>query len=215
MNKSETIKKTADFVKNKFSNDSSGHDWWHIYRVWQLAKHISKQERADDFVVEMSALLHDVTDYKFVKNEEESLIVPNWLRSLNIEEVKIKEIMEAISSVSFKGANIDTRPKTLEGKIVQDADRLDAIGAIGIARGFAFGGAKNRAIHNPGEKPKRYKSFEDYKKRNTTTINHFYEKLLLLKDSMNTKAGKKLVIGRHRFMEQFLDKFFKEWKGIE
>ena len=213
---STIIDKTCKFVEDKLSGDGSGHDWWHIFRVWTLAKKIAVEEKAQVEIVELGALLHDIADWKF-HNGDDSIgpaIAREFLNNQNVEPNVSDSVFEIISTVSYKGAGVATPMKTLEGKIVQDADRLDAIGALGIARTFAYGGYKNRLIYHPDEKPVLHKSYEDYKKNEGHTINHFYEKLLLLKERMNTNTGKRIAEGRHKFMQSFLDQFYKEWDGF-
>jgi len=215
MNKETVIQKTIDFVKEVLSEAEGGHDWWHIYRVWKLSKHIAQTENVDMFIVELGALLHDIADSKFHDGDEE--IGPRkareFLSSLNVEENIIIHVENIISNISFKGGNHTQKFKSLELDVIQDADRLDAVGAIGIARTFNYGGHKNREIYNPEIKPNLNMSKEEYKNSNAPTLNHFYEKLLLLKDRMNTNTGKSMAEHRHRFMEQFLDEFYKEWNG--
>ena len=213
---SSIIDKTCKFVEDKLSGDGSGHDWWHIFRVWTLAKKIAVEEKAQVEVVELGALLHDIADWKFHDGDDSigPAIAREFLNNHNVEPKLSDSVVEIISTVSYKGAGVATPMKTLEGKIVQDADRLDAIGALGIARTFAYGGYKNRLIYHPDEKPVLHKSYEDYKKNEGHTINHFYEKLLLLKQRMNTNTGKRIAEGRHKFMQSFLDQFYREWDGI-
>ena len=215
MTQDEIIQKTADFLKDKFSEESSGHDWWHMYRTWQLAKSIAQQESgANTFVVELGALLHDIDDWKFNDGDMEvgAKAARDWLSGLGVANDVIEQIEDIIRTVSFKGAKVDSNMSTLEGKIVHDADKLDAMGAIGIARAFAYGGAMHRPMHDPSQNPELHESFEDYKnKGNTATINHFYEKLLLLKDRMYTDAGKAMAKQRHAFMETYLNQFYEEW----
>ena len=213
---SSIIDKTCKFVEDKLSGDGSGHDWWHIFRVWTLAKKIAVEEKAQVEIVELGALLHDIADWKFHDGDESigPAIAREFLNNQNVEPNVSDSVVEIISTVSYKGAGVATPMKTLEGKIVQDADRLDAIGALGIARTFAYGGYKNRLIYHPDEKPVLHKSYEDYKKNEGHTINHFYEKLLLLKERMNTNTGKRIAEGRHKFMQSFLDQFYREWDGI-
>ena len=213
---SSIIDKTCKFVEDKLSGDGSGHDWWHIFRVWTLAKKIAVEEKAQIEIVELGALLHDIADWKFHDGDDSigPAIAREFLNNQNVEPNVSDSVVEIISTVSYKGAGVATPMKTLEGKIVQDADRLDAIGALGIARTFAYGGYKNRLIYHPDEKPVLHKSYEDYKKNEGHTINHFYEKLLLLKQRMNTNTGKRIAEGRHKFMQSFLDQFYKEWDGI-
>ena len=213
---SSIIDKTCKFVEDKLSGDGSGHDWWHIFRVWTLAKKIAVEEKAQVEIVELGALLHDIADWKFHDGDDSigPAIAREFLNNQNVETNVSDSVVEIISTVSYKGAGVATPMKTLEGKIVQDADRLDAIGALGIARTFAYGGYKNRLIYHPDEKPVLHKSYEDYKKNEGHTINHFYEKLLLLKERMNTNTGKRIAEGRHKFMQSFLDQFYKEWDGF-
>jgi uncharacterized protein len=214
MTQQEIIKKTEQYVKNKLSGDYSGHDWWHTYRVWKMAARIAKKEKADLFVVELASLLHDLYDYKIsgVSEKMGQKLLRNWLLKLKIKKSIVETVSEIIKDVSFKGAKVKSAMKTKEGKIVQDADRLDAIGAVGIARVFAYGGHKKREIYNSKIKPQMHKNFKQYKNSKNTSINHFYEKLLLLKKLMNTKTAKKIAKERHAFMEKFLKEFFKETK---
>jgi uncharacterized protein len=209
------IENTIEFVKETLINAEGGHDWWHIYRVWSLSKQIAKTEDVDSLVVELGALLHDIADSKFNGGDEE--IGPKkareFLVSLNVDTEVITHVENIISNISFKGGNIAQKFKSLELDVIQDADRLDAIGAIGIARTFNYGGFKNREIYNPEIKPNLNMSKEEYKNSKAPTINHFYEKLLLLKDRMNTKTGKLMAIQRHEVMENFLEQFYKEWDG--
>jgi len=213
MEQQKIIEATTTFVKNILQHDSSGHDWWHIERVRKAALQIGKKENANLFVVEMAALLHDVADEKLNKSEEEGLMkVRNWLSSLQITDSEQEEIIEIISTMSFKGGN---RPlmKTIEGQVVQDADRLDAIGAIGIARTFAYAGAHGDLIYDPELPFRESMTKEEYRNGKSTAVNHFYEKLLKLKDTLNTNAAKKAAQERHDFMTGFLDQFYKEWNG--
>jgi uncharacterized protein len=204
---------TAAYMQEKFSGEGSGHDWWHIYRVWQNALFIAKSEKADLFIVQLGALLHDVADWKFYDGDEKAgaKIARQYLERLTVAEPVIKEVCRIIDEISFKGAGVATPMSTLEGQIVQDADRLDAIGAIGIARAFAYGGFKNREMHNPQIPPDNHASFAAYKNNNGPTLNHFYEKLLLLKDRMNTSTARELASERHKYMLSFLKQFYQEW----
>jgi uncharacterized protein len=214
VNKRLVLRKTAEFVKKKLENDSSGHDWWHIYRVWKMSNRLARSERkADLFVVQLAALLHDVADWKFYSEHAGQATARKWLVGLNVPEEDVTHICHIVDEVSFKGAHVKNKINTIEGMIVQDADRLDALGAIGIARTFAFGGSRGRKMYEPDKKAKMHKSFEEYKKSNSNSINHFYEKLLLLKDKMNTKAAKKIAVKRHKIMEQYLKEFFREWNA--
>ena len=207
------IAQTATFVKKELAGAESGHDWWHIFRVWKLAVRIAEREEADLFVVNLGALLHDIADAKFYDGDE--TVGPqkaeDFLQSLNLPEGIISKILNIIRFVSFKNRDEKPADDSLELRIVQDADRLDALGAIGIARAFSYGGFKNRDMYNPDIPPNLKMNKAEYKKSVSTTINHFYEKLLLLKEMMNTKTGKQLATERHRFMEQFLKEFYAEW----
>ncbi len=208
------IDRTVDYVRQKMSGDSSGHDWWHIDRVWRTARMLADAEGADREVVELAALLHDLADWKFAGGDESAgpRAARDWLSSLQVAESTIEHVSDIIATLSFKGAGVQTPMRTLEGQCVQDADRLDAIGAVGIARCFAFGGAKGRLMHDPEVSPEMHESFAAYKKNSGPSINHFYEKLLLLKDRINTATARRLAEQRHVFMEQFLQQFFAEWE---
>ncbi|WP_250419063.1 MULTISPECIES: HD domain-containing protein [Pontibacter] len=211
----EIIDQTATHVQALLSGEGSGHDWWHILRVWNNAKTIAATEKADLFIVELAALLHDIGDHKF-HNGDETIgprMATEWLTQLKVEDNIIATIVAIIKELSFKGAGTTSDMSSLEGCIVQDADRLDAIGAIGIARTFAYGGHKNREIYNPHISPELHNSFEAYKSSTAPTINHFYEKLLLLKDRMHTKTARALAEQRHKFMEVYLEQFYAEWEG--
>lgn len=208
------IDKAIAYVRKFFEEDFSGHDFWHTLRVYNLAKYIAKVEKCDIETVCLGALLHDVDDYKLVGQEIESFKnAKTFLRGENYPEDKIEKICHIISQVSFKG-NDTVTPDTIEGKIVQDADRLDAIGAIGIGRTFAYGGSHKTPMHIPNMKYKENMSAEEYYKNVGTTINHFYEKLLKLKDLMNTETAKSMAKHRHEYMEMFLKEFYDEWEGI-
>jgi len=212
------IDRTKAFIEQKFRGEGSGHDWWHMYRVWQLAKHIAKSEAGSDLlVVELAALLHDIADWKFTDGDDEAgpREARKWLEDQQVDESVIEKVEYIVRYISFKGGTNTHKMSTLEGKIVQDADRLDAIGAVGIARTFAFGGAFNRAMYDPDQKPQNFESFAEFKAsiKTGTTVNHFYEKLLLLKDGMHTKTGKELARHRHEFMKAYLSEFYDEWEG--
>jgi uncharacterized protein len=215
MNSQDLVQSTADFVKKKFEKEGSGHDWWHLYRVWQLSKRIAKEEKADSLVTELGALLHDIADFKFHDGDLSAgpRAAREWLQGQGAHEDLVDKVCDIVENVSFKGAAEADKMKSLEGKIVQDADRLDAIGAIGISRVFSYGCQKVKAIHNPDIKPNLNMLFEQYKKGSNSAINHFYEKLLLLKDRMNTEAGKKIAEHRHQYMEGYLKEFYAEWEG--
>ena len=210
------IENALFYVRELLEGEGSGHDWWHIKRVYDLSNTIAKNyPEADLYVVQLGALLHDIGDHKF-HNGDHSVgpkMVTDWLQNYAVEEAVISKVVDIVKEISYKGAEVETPMSSLEGEIVQDADRLDAIGAIGIARTFAYGGNKNREMHNPEVLAEMHSDFESYKKTTGPTINHFYEKLLLLKDRMNTSFGKKLAIKRHQYMEQFLEEFYAEWDG--
>ena len=215
MNKQQLISKTEDFVKTTLKGAEGGHDWFHILRVWNNAKLISKTEHVDVFIVELGALLHDIADSKFY-NGDESIgpkVARKFLENLQVEEAVILHIEQIILNISYKGGHFEQNFTSPELQVLQDADRLDAIGAIGIARCFNYGGFKNRPLYNPEIPPKLNQTKEEYKNSTAPTINHFYEKLLLLKDKMNTKTGKKIAEERHRYMEVFLQQFYNEWEG--
>lgn len=211
----QVLARTAEHVRQLLAGDSSGHDWWHIERVRALALAIGRGEGADLYVVELAALLHDIADWKFHGGDDAlgPRRAAEWLASLDVEPAVIAQVSEIISQVSFKGAQVATPMHTLEGRVVQDADRLDAIGAIGIARAFAYGGHAGRPLYDPDVAAEGHASFEAYKKDNGPTINHFHEKLLLLKDRMNTPTARRLAEGRHQFMVDFLQRFHAEWNA--
>jgi uncharacterized protein len=216
MNKPDVIRKTEEFVKENMKGDP-GHDWSHIDRVRKNALIIAKKEKADLFIVEIIALLHDIGDYKFHKGNDHagSEISTRFLSSLGLERELIKIIGTIVDNISFKSSkDKNYQMSSFEGKVVQDADRLDAMGAIGIARVFYFGGFKNKPMHDPSVKPNLNKTLAQYKKADNTSINHFYEKLLLLKDRMHTKTAKKIAERRHKFMEIYLKEFYREWNGL-
>ncbi len=215
MNKEAIINKTIDFVKTVLADAEGGHDWWHIYRVWKSAKQIAQQENVDLFIVELGALLHDIADSKFHNGDETvgPRIAREFLQSLNVDEETITHVENIILNISFKGGNQKQKFKSDELDVIQDADRLDALGAIGIARTFNYGGHKNREIYNPKIKPNLNMTKEEYKNSDAPTLNHFYEKLLLLKERMNTVSGKKMAEQRHEFMNAYLNQFYMEWEG--
>jgi uncharacterized protein len=209
------IEKCIAFVKKELADGEKGHDWGHIERVWRTSRLIATKEPVDLFVVELAALLHDIADAKFYGGDEE--IGPEkagtFLKSLRIKPSVIEHVVQIIRNISFKGGNHLPVFSSRELQVVQDADRLDALGAVGIARAFHYGGFKNRLLYHPDIKPNLSMTKEEYKNSDAPTINHFYEKLLLLKDRMNTPAGKALALRRHTFMEQFLEEFKAEWNG--
>lgn len=210
------IDKTADFVKQTLVEAEGGHDWWHIYRVWKNAQHIGKEEgNVDMLVVELGALFHDIADSKFHDGDEEigPKTARDFLTSLEQPEEIIEHVENIVRHISFKGSLEGQKWTSPELSVVQDADRLDAIGAIGVARVFNYGGYKGRALYDPNIKPNLEMTKEQYKNSTTPSLNHFYEKLLLLKDLMNTNTGKKMAESRHKFMELYLDQFYSEWEG--
>ncbi|MFB9109646.1 HD domain-containing protein [Flavobacterium gyeonganense] len=217
MNNSALIDKTIQFVKEKLINAEGGHDWFHIERVYKNALLIAGSTDCDLTIVQLGALLHDIADSKFHNGDE--TIGPKtarlFLESENITEDIIEHVVNIIENISYKGGNFKKKFSSVELDIVQDADRLDAIGAIGVARAFNYGGFKNRALYDPEIVPVANMTKDEYKKNNAPTINHFYEKLLLLKDKMNTETGKQIAEERHHFMETFLAQFYAEWEGVK
>ncbi|MGV3697651.1 HD domain-containing protein [Flavobacterium sp.] len=209
------IDKTISFVKEKLENAEGGHDWFHIERVYKNSLLIAKDEECDLTVVQLGALLHDIADSKFHDGDESvgPRTARTFLEKEGIAEATIQHVVNIIENISFKGGNFEKNFHSKELEIVQDADRLDALGAIGIARCFNYGGFKNRALYNPEIQPNLNMSKEEYKKSDSPTLNHFYEKLLLLKDKMNTPAGRKIAEARHQYMQEFLSQFYAEWNG--
>lgn len=211
------IEKTILFVQEQLKEAEGGHDWFHIERVYKNTLLIAKDEECDSLVCQLAALLHDISDSKFHNGDE--TVGPRtaklFLEKNQVPEKIITHVVKIIENISFKGGNFEKQFSSKELEIVQDADRLDAIGAIGIARCFNYGGFKNRMLYNPEILPNLNMSKEEYKTSNSPTINHFYEKLLLLKDKMNTETGKKIAQKRHKTMEMFLEQFFAEWEGKE
>jgi len=237
MTKEQIILETAEHIKARLTGEGSGHDWWHVYRVWKNAIYIGKREHANMLVVELAALLHDIADWKFNNGNEDvgPQLAREWLEKMSTSEMALEEgndkevkeddakevitdevisqVCSIIRNISFKGAGVANKIDTLEGMVVQDADRLDAMGAIGISRAFAYGGSVGREIYNPDIAPEKHNTFEQYKSGKGPSLNHFYEKLLLLKDLMNTPTARKIAQKRHKVMVNFLDNFFKEWDG--
>lgn len=211
----KVIQRTVEYVKKVLADAEGGHDWWHIHRVWKLSRHIAQKENVDPFVVELGALLHDIADSKFHGGDE--TIGPgkarSFLTALEVNEEVLAHVENIVTHISFKGGNHIQTFRSPELDVIQDADRLDAIGAIGIARTFNYGGHKNRGLYDPNIEPNLNMTKEEYKNSTAPTINHFYEKLLLLKDRMNTATGKRMAEHRHRFMEDFLREFYGEWDG--
>ena len=215
MNKKQIIDNTIVFVKETLINAEGGHDWFHIERVYKNSLLIAQSEEVDVFVVSLGALLHDIADSKFHNGDETvgPKVAGEFLQSQQVAADVIEHVVQIINNISFKGGKVTRTFSSKELDVVQDADRLDAIGAIGIARTFNYGGFKNRAIYNPDIAPDLHMTKEEYKKSTAPTINHFYEKLLLLKDKMNTETGKQLAEQRHKYMELYLEQFYKEWNG--
>ena len=209
------IDKTILFVKEKLENAEGGHDWFHIERVYKNSLLIAQEEACDLTVVKLGALLHDIADSKFHDGDE--TVGPRtariFLESENVSEETIAHVINIIENISFKGGNVEKKFHSKELEIVQDADRLDALGAIGIARCFNYGGFKNRVLYNPDVEPNLKMNKDEYKNSESPTLNHFYEKLLRLKDKMNTPTGKKIAEARHQYMENFLSQFYAEWEG--
>lgn len=215
MEPDEVLQRTIDFVKSELVHAEGGHDWWHTYRVWTMAKTIAQHEQCNLFIVELGALLHDIGDPKFHNGDEEygPRRVRAFLSSLNIDESTILHVENIVRHVSFKGPLHQQSFRSPELDVVQDADRLDALGALGIARAFNYGGYRNRPIYDPSIPPNPTLTNDEYRNANNPTLNHFYEKLLLLKDRMKTKTARQLAEHRHAFMEHFLEEFFLEWEG--
>jgi uncharacterized protein len=215
MSNPDLISKTIAFVKEKLKDAEGGHDWFHMERVYKNAILIAQEEDCNLTVVKLGALLHDIADSKFHDGDE--TIGPKtarvFLEKEKVDEAIIQQVINIIENISFKGGNFEKQFHSKELAIVQDADRLDAIGAIGIARTFNYGGFKNRPLYNPEIAPNLKMTKEEYKNSEAPTLNHFYEKLLLLKDKMNTETGKKIALERHKYMENFLSQFYAEWDG--
>ncbi|HSI70539.1 MAG TPA: HD domain-containing protein [Gillisia sp.] len=214
-NSAQIIADTIVFVKQSLTNAEGGHDWFHIERVYNNALHINREEGANELIVALGALLHDIADYKFHNGDE--TVGPakarKFLSTQGVDEEVVTHVEKIIENISFKGGNLERKFSSRELDVIQDADRLDALGAIGIARTFNYGGFKGRALYDPAIKPNLNMSKEEYKNSTAPTINHFYEKLLLLKDRMNTVTGRKMAEERHHFMEDFLTQFYAEWLG--
>ncbi|KAF0196901.1 MAG: uncharacterized protein FD166_2179 [Bacteroidetes bacterium] len=211
-----TIQLTIDYIRKTLEGAEGGHDWWHIFRVWKMAQRIAETEAADPLVVQLGALLHDIADVKFNDGDEKAgpRMAGEFLVSIGVADETIEHVQRIIENISFKGGKEVRQFRSAELDIVQDADRLDALGAIGIARTFNYGGYRNREIYNPGIKPDLHMNKEAYYSSKAPTLNHFYEKLLLLKDRMNTSTGRKMAQHRHDFMLKYLDEFYSEWEGI-
>jgi len=215
MNEKQIIENTISFVKETLKNAEGGHDWFHTHRVLKNSQLIAKTEEVNVFIISLGALLHDIADSKF-HNGDETIgpkVAAEFLQNQNVDAIVIEHVIQIINNISFKGGKVTRTFSSKELDVVQDADRLDAIGAVGIARTFNYGGFKNRVIYNPEIQPALNMTKEEYKNSTAPTINHFYEKLLLLKDKMNTETGKQLAQQRHEFMELYLKQFYAEWGG--
>ncbi len=213
MTNDNTIMQAREYVRDRLYGEGSGHDWWHIHRVTEMAERIASYEQADPFVCTLAALFHDLADEKVVGSSETGLReIHDWLHNHGVNEIDRDHILSIISTMSFRGGHGEPM-KTLEGKVVQDADRLDAIGAIGIARTFAYAGSKGHILYDPDIPPRSSMTAEQYRKDTNTAVNHFYEKLLKLRDRMNTDYGKQLAASRHASMESFLERFYLEWQA--
>lgn len=215
MDRATVVARTEAYVRDRFAGDATGHDWWHTDRVRRLALRLGGETGADPVVVELAALLHDVADWKFHDGDDAigPRLAADWLRGLDVAEETVAHVAGIVRDLSFKGAGVPRPMPTPEGAVVQDADRLDAIGAIGIARAFAYGGAKGRPLHDPTIPPVLHATADQYKRAAGPTVNHFPEKLLLLKDRLNTEPARRIAAERHRFMERFLEAFRAEWDG--
>jgi uncharacterized protein len=210
------IAATAAFIEEKFAHEGSGHDWPHIWRVWQVARVLAAEQPViDQEVAELAALLHDIADWKFHGGDYEAgpRAAYAWLASQHVPAATIERVQQVIREVSFKGLGVETPVSSPEAAVVQDADRLDAIGAIGVARAFAYGGHKGRPLHDPAVPPVTHADFEQYKQSTAPTLNHFYEKLLHLQDRLHTPGARRLAARRHQFMEEFVAQFLAEWEG--
>lgn len=211
----QLVLKISDRVQKLFASEEGSHDWWHIHRVWSLALKIADQEKANLEIVSLGALLHDIADHKY--HNGDITVGPKkaetMLREEGADETCIRKVVDIVNEVTFKGAAVETPVTSIEAACVQDADRLDAIGAIGIARAFAYGGSNNRLLHDPNTTFRQHASFDEYKNDKGATTHHFYEKLLLIKDRMQTQTGKSLALHRHEVMVNYLEQFFAEWEG--
>lgn len=215
--RTDLLLRTEAFVRGRMEGEGSGHDWWHVDRVRRMALRLARDEGADPYVTELAALLHDVADHKFHGGDETAgpRAAREWLEQAGAGAETIAHVCEIIARLSYRGAGVPTPMHTAEGRVVQDADRLDAIGAIGVARTFAYGGSRGRPLHDPDAAPELHASFDRYKASTAPTINHFHEKLLLLRDRLNTDSARRIAEGRHAFMEQFLERFHQEWDGTD
>ena len=213
MNTRSIIAKTKDYIRTRLSGECTGHDWFHTERVWRVANYLSSREGGDSAVVQLAALLHDIADWKFHDGNHSlgAKLADEWLSLCDVSNPIRHRVCHIVEVISFKGAGHTEKPSDVEGKIVQDSDRLDAIGAIGIARAFAYGGFRGQPIYDPAKTPAAHRDFEAYKKASTTTINHFYEKLLLLAERMNTQTAREMARRRHDYLRNFLQEFMLEW----
>jgi uncharacterized protein len=213
----DILRRTEAFVRERMHGEGTGHDWWHVDRVRRTALRLAREEGADPYVTALAALLHDVADHKFHGGDETAgpRAARAWLAEAGADAETIEHVCAIIAGLSYKGAGVATPMGTPEGRVVQDADRLDAIGAIGIARAFAYGGSRGRPLHEPDAAPELHDSFERYKASAGPTINHFHEKLLLLRERMNTASARRIADERHTFMEQYLTRFHAEWEGTD
>lgn len=209
------VERTVAHIRDRMTGESSGHDWWHIYRVWQMARRLAIEERADLLLVELGALLHDIADWKFHGGDlgEGPRQARSWLESIGASREVVEAVVRIVERVSFKGAGVADDMPWLEGQIVQDADRLDAMGAIGIGRAFAYGGHAGRLMYDPNHPPEQHDSADAYRRSGGPTLNHFHEKLFLLRDRMHTSAARRIATERHRVMEEFVNQFLGEWSG--
>jgi uncharacterized protein len=213
--RSSVLASTEAYVRSRMEGEGSGHDWWHVHRVRNVALRLAAEEGADPFVVELAALLHDVADHKFHGGDDTvgPRVSREWLEGLDVDEATVAHVCAIVGELSFRGAGVPTPMSTREGEVVQDADRLDALGAIGVARTFAYGGSRGRPLHDPDAAPEAHGSFEAYRTSRGPTVNHFHEKLFLLKDRTNTRSARRVAEERHRFMEAFLERFHREWEA--
>lgn len=210
--RAEVLRRTEAFVRARMEGEGTGHDWWHVHRVRRTALRLAREEGADPYVVELAALLHDVWDHKF-HDGDAAAEARGWLEETGADGETVAHVGDIIARLSFKGAGVETPMASPEGAVVQDADRLDALGAIGIARTFAYGGSKGRPLHEPEVAPETHASFEAYRASRGPSLNHFHEKLFLLRDRMNTAAARRVAEARHRYMEGYVARFLAEWEG--
>jgi len=213
----EVLERTRDHVRAIHDGEGTGHDWWHVDRVRRTALRLARAQGGDPFTVELAALLHDIADWKLTGGHPDDgpRLAREWLASLGVDDERVEHVAEIVAGVSFKGAGVPTPMRTLEGRVVQDADRLDALGAIGVARAFAYGGHAGQPLHDPRAEAVHHTSFEQYRQSRSGTVQHFHEKLLLLRDRMNTPAARAIAEERHAFLETFLERFSREWEGTD